>query len=188
MIILSIETSCDETGISIVEATGEFPSTTYTILGDALQSQIEIHRAYGGVYPAIAKREHIATIIPVLEKALTEANLPKLPHTALFPEQKEKVRTILSREGTLADALLSFFERYNTPAIDLIAVTHGPGLEPALWVGINFAQALSALWNIPVVGINHISEGRSILPPRLGVGMNSWPLTLWAPVIVAACR
>ncbi len=160
MIILSIETSCDETAISIVEATdppaGGFPDTAFTILGDALQSQIEIHRAYGGVYPAIAKREHIATIIPVLEKALTEAHLPKLPHTVLFPEQKEKVRTILSHEGALADALLSFFERYNTPTIDLIAVTHGPGLEPALWVGINFAQALSVLWNIPVVGINHM--------------------------------
>lgn len=159
MIILSIETSCDETAVSIVEAThtGEgFPHMRFTVLGDALFSQIETHRQYGGVYPNAAKREHILTIIPMLEKALSEAKLQSLPHTTLFPEQKEKVRSLLTREDGLAEQLFSFFERYNTPAVDLIAVTHGPGLEPALWVGINVAQALGILWNVPVKGINHM--------------------------------
>ena len=49
-----------------------------------------------------------------------------------------------------------FLSSYKTPAIDLIAVTRGPGLEPALWTGITFAQALSAAWNVPVVGIDHM--------------------------------
>ncbi len=52
------------------------------------------------------------------------------------------------------------------PAVDRIAVTEGPGLEPALWVGINFANALGSLWNIPVAGVNHM-EGHivaSLLP------------------------
>ena len=156
MIILSIETSCDETAVSVVEATGDFPNATYAVLGDAVFSQIEIHREYGGVFPAVAKREHILTLVPVLKKALTEANVPPVPHHALFPEEKEHLHTLLAREPGLADALISFFEQYNTPAIDLIAVTKGPGLEPALWVGINFAKALSALWHVPVVGINHM--------------------------------
>ena len=156
MIILSIETSCDETAISIIEAAGDFPNATYAILGDAVFSQIEIHREYGGVFPAVAKREHILTLVPVLKKALTEANVPPIPHHALFPEEKEHLHALLVREPGLADALISFFEQYDTPAIDLIAVTKGPGLEPALWVGINFAKALSALWKVPVVGINHM--------------------------------
>ncbi|NCN39353.1 MAG: tRNA (adenosine(37)-N6)-threonylcarbamoyltransferase complex transferase subunit TsaD, partial [Candidatus Aenigmarchaeota archaeon] len=42
------------------------------------------------------------------------------------------------------------------PAINAIAVTIGPGLPPALWVGVNFARALSLIWDIPIVGCNHM--------------------------------
>src|SRR5690606_39249194 len=51
MRILSIETSCDETAISVVAAEGDFPAATYRILGDALRSQIHLHREYGGIFP-----------------------------------------------------------------------------------------------------------------------------------------
>jgi len=54
------------------------------------------------------------------------------------------------------ELIATFFEKYSIPEIDLIAVTSGPGLEPALWVGINFARALSFNWDIPVVPINHM--------------------------------
>lgn len=47
------------------------------------------------------------------------------------------------------------------PKIDAIAVTKGPGLEPALWVGINFAKALSSVWDIPLFPINHM-EGHIV--------------------------
>lgn len=156
MNILSIETSCDETAVSVVEALGDFPTAKYEILGNALFSQVDIHREYGGVFPAIAKREHAATLVPMLEKALQEAKLPEAPHTGLWPEQKEKLGKILEREPGLFEQVLSFYERYNTPTIGLIAVTAGPGLEPALWVGVNFAKALSNIWNVPVVAVNHM--------------------------------
>ncbi|MBX9906268.1 tRNA (adenosine(37)-N6)-threonylcarbamoyltransferase complex transferase subunit TsaD [Patescibacteria group bacterium] len=156
MIILSIETSCDETAVSIVEATGEFPNAHYTVLGDALFSQIDIHREYGGVFPALAKREHIVTILPMLQKALAQANLTHPTSTALPSQKKEELQTLLLREPGLADSLISFFDTYGIPPIDVIAVTEGPGLEPALWVGINFAKALGSLWEIPVIGINHM--------------------------------
>jgi N6-L-threonylcarbamoyladenine synthase len=42
------------------------------------------------------------------------------------------------------------------PTLDAVAVTYGPGLEPALWTGINFARALSTLWEIPLIPINHM--------------------------------
>ena len=155
MIILSIETSCDETAISVVEVVGEFPTATYSILGNALFSQIDIHREFGGVFPAIAKREHIATILPMLEKALHES---KVAHETgpYLPETETQINSILDREFGLADQLLHFHKNFGIPAIDAIAVTSGPGLEPALWVGVNFAKAIAALWNVPVIPVDHM--------------------------------
>jgi len=156
MRILSIETSCDETAISIVEATGDFPDATYEILGNALYSQIDVHKEYGGVFPALAKREHIKTVVPMLKKALEEAELLVNSTSDLGQELIEKLYTLLMREEGLAEELITFFETHEIPKIDLIAVTSGPGLEPALWVGINFAKALSAILRSPVVPINHM--------------------------------
>lgn len=157
MRILSIETSCDETAISLVEARGEFPHATYEILGDALWSQIDIHREYGGVFPALAKREHAATIVPMLEKALRESESdPQTFTPTITPEHESAIREILSREHELADQLLTFHHEHGAYEIDLIAVTSGPGLEPALWVGVNFARALALLWDTPVVAVNHM--------------------------------
>jgi len=157
MKILSIETSCDETAVSLIEATGDFPNAKYKILGNSLFSQIDIHREYGGVFPAIAKREHAKTLVPMLKKTLEEG----------FPETSSKsvdstipsieiVAGLLEREIGLFDELKSYCESHAKPNIDLIAVTAGPGLEPTLWVGVNFAKALSLIWNVPVVGVNHM--------------------------------
>jgi N6-L-threonylcarbamoyladenine synthase len=156
MRILSIETSCDETAISIVEATGEFPDATYEILGNALYSQIDIHKEYGGVFPAVAKREHIKTVVPMLQQALEEADLLTPTEQTLEEPLKEKLLMLLEREEGLAAELIAFFESHEIPKIDLIAVTTGPGLEPALWVGINFAKALSAIMKTPLSPVDHM--------------------------------
>ncbi len=68
MIILGIETSCDETAAAVVVDGQE-------ILSNVVQSQIDIHRIYGGVVPEIACRAHIETIQPVVEKALADAKV-----------------------------------------------------------------------------------------------------------------
>src|SRR3990167_6518597 len=73
MIILAIETSCDETGISILKAKDK----SFEVLANALSSQTEIHTKYGGVYPMMAKREHIKNLPILLEKTLKEAKLSK---------------------------------------------------------------------------------------------------------------
>lgn len=156
MIILSIETSCDETAISVVKATGEFPHATYDILGDALWSQIDIHAEYGGVFPALAKREHARIIVPMLEQALDESGIDSEADVLVDAILENKIRTLLEREPNLADALLNFHKKNGAPEVSLIAVTNGPGLEPALWVGVNFAKAISLLWDTPVVGVNHM--------------------------------
>lgn len=156
MIILSIETSCDETAVSIIEATGDFPHATYKVLGNSLFSQVDIHREYGGVFPAVAKREHARTLVPMLTRALEEARLSKTTENSLSQERTHEIHTILNREQGLGDALIEFFETHERPDIDLIAITTGPGLEPALWVGISFARALAYFWDIPAVPVNHM--------------------------------
>lgn len=155
MKILSIETSCDETAVSLIEATGDFPNAEYRILGNSLFSQIDIHREYGGVFPAVAKREHAKTLVPMLEKALNPEKITD--HTLSVDEETfTEVQVLLERELGLFEQLKAYTDNYERPDIDLIAVTVGPGLEPTLWVGVNFSKALALLWNIPVVGVNHM--------------------------------
>lgn len=157
MHILSIETSCDETAVTLMKAEGEFPNATYEILGDALWSQIDIHSEYGGVFPALAKREHAAIIVSMLKKALEKAEIkPNTENTHISRETEDKIKTILERDEGLADKLLEFHREFGFINIDLISVTSGPGLEPALWVGVNFAKAIALLWNTPVVPVNHM--------------------------------
>jgi N6-L-threonylcarbamoyladenine synthase len=117
MKILSIETSCDETGISIIECTGGIKNPSFKVLANALSSQVKIHAEYGGVFPALAKREHIKNLPILLEKILKKTKLKKT---------------------------------------DVITVTYGPGLEPALWTGIVFAKELAKKWNVPLVPVNHM--------------------------------
>jgi len=68
MRILGIESSCDETAAAIVEDGN-------TLLSNVIKSQIDIHKVYGGVVPEIAARNHIEVINPVINQALTDANL-----------------------------------------------------------------------------------------------------------------
>ena len=68
MRILGIETSCDETGIAIYDSDNG-------LLSNRLHSQARLHRAYGGVVPELASRDHIRRIAPLLEAALQEAGL-----------------------------------------------------------------------------------------------------------------
>ena len=72
------------------------------------------------------------------------------------------LNSILIREEGLFEPLLELAQKIEKPKIDAIAVTNGPGLEPALWVGVSFAKALSTLWNIPVIPTNHM-EGHVVV-------------------------
>lgn len=167
MKILAIETSCDETAIALVEVTEKSGKTKFKILGNEVSSQIAIHTQYGGVFPMMAKREHGKNILGVLTKVLTEAKLYKPLKTAtkLSNKETEKIQKILEREEDLYKNFLDEITKIKNPKIDAIAVTTGPGLEPALWVGISFSKALSSYWNIPFIPVNHM-EGHifSIFP------------------------
>jgi N6-L-threonylcarbamoyladenine synthase len=74
MIVLGIESSCDETGVALVDARGD---GVPRLLSQALHSQIRMHQAYGGVVPELASRDHVRRVLPLLEAALAEASLAK---------------------------------------------------------------------------------------------------------------
>jgi len=115
MIILGIETSCDETAASVISVEND----KVTLLSNIISSQIALHSTWGGVVPNLAAREHLKNILPVIGTALEKA-------------------------------------RKKPADIDLMAITAGPGLIPALLIGTTTAKTLSYLWRKPLIGIHHI--------------------------------
>lgn len=76
MIVLGIESSCDETGAALI-------SDTKGLLADALHTQIDMHRAYGGVVPELASRDHIRRVIALTDEVLYKANLKRSDISAI---------------------------------------------------------------------------------------------------------
>ncbi|WP_225781628.1 tRNA (adenosine(37)-N6)-threonylcarbamoyltransferase complex transferase subunit TsaD [Xenophilus sp. Marseille-Q4582] len=75
MRILGIESSCDETGVALVESDGS--GALPRLLAHALHSQISMHQAYGGVVPELASRDHIRRVLPLTQAVLAEAKLAR---------------------------------------------------------------------------------------------------------------
>ncbi len=72
MLVLGIESSCDETGVALVEVQG---SALPVLRADALHTQIEMHRAYGGVVPELASRDHIRRVLPLTQSVLARSGV-----------------------------------------------------------------------------------------------------------------
>jgi N6-L-threonylcarbamoyladenine synthase len=121
-LILGIETSCDETAAAVV-AEGRL------IKSSVVASQVDVHRRYGGVFPEVASRQHVLSILPVIDQALQEADV----------QWDADGRLKLAEQGVAA-----------------IAVTYGPGLAGSLLVGVNAAKGLAWGQGLPLVGVNHI--------------------------------
>ncbi|MDO8592749.1 MAG: tRNA (adenosine(37)-N6)-threonylcarbamoyltransferase complex transferase subunit TsaD [bacterium] len=134
MIILGIETSCDETAAAVVRGIGD----RVEVLSNAVSSQIEIHKKYGGVVPEVAAREHVLNIMPVVNQALEKAGVNPLNP----PLQGGRVLNPPFEGGA--------------GGLDAIAVTVGPGLVTSLLVGVETAKTLAYAWDVPTVAVNHI--------------------------------
>lgn len=123
MRILGIDTSCDDTCISVLEVKNISPRSMspglkkIDIISNIVSSQVKLHAKYGGVYPFLAKREHQKNLPAVFKKATKGIDISN---------------------------------------IDFIGATAGPGLEPCLWQGLNFARDLAQKLKIPLVSVNHI--------------------------------
>ncbi len=153
IIILGIETSCDETAAAVYQdrshpsivlslskdakakhsgravsalSSADAPNLQSVVLSNELHSQISLHAQFGGVVPELASRSHLEKINQIMTLAL----------------QKAKIK--------LHD-------------IDVIAVTTHPGLPGSLLIGLCFAKAIAFALNKPIIGINHL-EGHAFSP------------------------
>lgn len=155
--LLAIETSCDETAIAVFDfEKKQKGEVKFSVLSNHVLSQINIHREFGGVFPALAKREHAKNIVKIFKESLKEAGLYKEKEIKIKESRKKKVKKLLEREVETCEELFDLVSKIKKPDLEAIAVTAGPGLAPALWVGINFAKALAILWKIPVYPVNHM--------------------------------
>jgi len=142
MKILAIETSCDETALALLEIRGGLNNLRLKVKKSVVASQIKLHAKYGGVVPNLAKREHIRNL-PILLKRIGLANSSNSK-----PSPSPRLRRASKTKNLKVEE--------NWKKINLIAVTVGPGLEPALWTGIQFAKELAKKWKKPLVGANHL--------------------------------
>ncbi len=74
MLVLGVESSCDETGVALVEVSESHRSALPALRAHALHSQIEMHQAYGGVVPELASRDHIRRVLPLTQTVLQQAH------------------------------------------------------------------------------------------------------------------
>jgi len=131
MLVLGIETSCDETAAALVDDLDGGPSTPpgavlssakdrWRLRSNVVASQVEIHREWGGVVPELASRQHLRDICGVVERALADGGA-------------------------------------GWPDVDALAVTQGPGLVGSLLVGVSFAKAAAWALDKPLVAVNHLA-------------------------------
>lgn len=144
MKILGIETSCDETAAAVVEMDEQ--TRVCRMLSNTIVSQIDIHKAYGGVVPEIAARSHIEAIIPVIDEALKQSIVQSPESVA----KGSKLRTKDSGLLSLDSGLLAL------DSIDAIAVTYGAGLGGSLLIGVMTARSLAIATKKPLYAINHV--------------------------------
>jgi N6-L-threonylcarbamoyladenine synthase len=132
MRVLAIESSCDETAVAVLDA-------ARGLLAHEVFSQIDLHRVYGGVVPELASRDHVARLLPMLERVLAAAG----------PPQAEN-----------ADAAVG---SASVAPVDGVAFTAGPGLIGALLTGAALGRSLAFAWGVPAIGVHHL-EGHLLAP------------------------
>ncbi len=166
MIILGIETSCDDTALALIETRTEGGIFETRVIGSLVHSQADLHSQYGGVFPTLAKREHGKNLVPLLHRLLSDcqadiASNDELSREAFDAALEPFIKGLTQQNPDLFESLTHADFLKQIPKIDRIAVTEGPGLEPTLWVGIMFARILGALWKIPIIPVNHM-EGHIV--------------------------
>jgi N6-L-threonylcarbamoyladenine synthase len=129
---LGIETSCDETGLALIEILEDRDKcflSRLKILNNQIFSQIDFHSQFGGVVPEIASRAHLKKINILLEEITS------------YLKSKHK---------------------FSLSEIDFIAVSNRPGLIGSLIIGVQMAKVLSSLYKIPFIPINHLEAHLSV--------------------------
>lgn len=116
--ILGLESSCDESAAAVLQFDKQ---ANFKVLSSIISSQVDIHKQYGGVVPEIAAREHVITILPVIDQALSQAKINLKQLSAIAVTSGPGLITSLISASETAKAL-SF--AHNIP---LIATNHIEG-------------------------------------------------------------
>ncbi len=153
MLILGIETSCDETAVSVVKEGSK-------ILSNSVISQVDIHREFGGVVPELASRAHLQTLCPLIKKSLKDASVSFEKLGAIAVTNKPGLVSSLLI-GTATAKALSF-----SLSLPLVEVNHleahlyanflGGGSPALPAVGLVVSGGHSSLFHI--TGINKMKE------------------------------
>lgn len=144
MIILSIETSCDETSAAIIKK--DKNDKKAKILSISTASSIALHEKTGGIIPERAAREQAKYIMPVCLTALLKYQDIFKANPAEKKDYKIKINSVAFRN---ANKILR-------EKIDAISVTVGPGLIGSLLIGVETAKTFSYILNKPLIPVNHL--------------------------------
>lgn len=134
--VLAIETSCDDTSVAIVDYDNRANAVPTTKSGTTGSLKVLQHStvtanndAYAGIHPLVALHSHRASLAPLVKQLLTKCKY--LPNQS-NPNASE------------------------SPGIDLVAVTRGPGMRSNLSVGLDTAKGLALAFNVPLIGVHHM--------------------------------
>jgi N6-L-threonylcarbamoyladenine synthase len=142
MLVLGIESSCDETSASVVE-------DGRIIRSLVIASQTEIHARYHGVVPEVASRAHVEQILPVVRRALADAGVaPDGGAATAAGEGADAPRHLDGATGSPPGAARD--------RLDGVAVTNRPGLSGSLAVGLTFAKTYAWARGLPFVAVDHM--------------------------------
>src|SRR3989344_4756926 len=110
MIILGIETSCDETALALLDCTGTATLPHFKVLSEVIYSQIAVHEKFGGVFPMLAKREHAQNIVPLFLSLLEKAHLKKETQSLDVPNSETFLKNIGIESKRESEMWKQFFE------------------------------------------------------------------------------
>ncbi|CAD7931093.1 unnamed protein product [Amoebophrya sp. A25] len=154
LVVLGIESSCDDTGCAIVTSDGR-------ILGECVASQAGIHEAWGGVKPDAAQKAHRDAIHETVETCIERAKAAcGVQHQTTSSEKdastSSSASTPSNEKDTSSSSVKTAPEFSSLADIDAVAVTVGPGLGLCLSVGVEKAVTLATELQKPLVRIHHM--------------------------------
>ncbi len=171
--ILAIETSCDDTAAAVVALKDGVP----TVLSSVVSSQIELHRQYGGVVPALAAREHVKNLVPVINEAIRAASVSQDDIDAIAVTQGPGLIPALLAGVSAAKALALVWQK------PLLGVHHIEGHIYANFVRADESKVKSKkLKDCPVIASSRLygvesqepetTDGNKSLPRSTGYSLS----------------
>ena len=155
-LVLGIETSCDETGVGIVQG--------HKLLGDALASSVDLHARFGGVVPEVASRAHLEAMVPTMHRALTKAGVSLADIDAIAVTAGPGLAGALlvgvaaAKGYALAAAKPIYGVNHLAAHVAVDTLEHGPLPEPAIALLVSGGHSSLLLVNDLATGVTPLGS------------------------------